>query len=585
MKYAEFVVGSITNRNRVFNVKEFKLNGIRIDCFRSLFLFDERFKTYVEKTGTVSGYVGEHITETIPFDFDSDNLSDVKDEVVNFIMHLYHTYEIPFEYVRISFSGAKGFHISIPFQAIIENPEPKSDFYKIVKGIAEDLSQGFKFVDFSIYEPKRIFRMLNTINSKTGLYKIPLTFEELDSLSIEQIKELARNERTIETLPLSEISIVPALKELFLKWNSNSFVKQEAESKKDELLDLIKNGSIEGNRHKAVIRITSALQEKGLSFDFILEILNQWNAKNNPPLDYQRLEAESKRCFDDNKRKKEVKDVEIYDLRKAYNKYQDYVSKLDQVKVKTGFDVIDNKLRGIMPGETLCILGKTSVGKSAFLQNIGINFALQSGEPVLFFSMEMPVTSVFERTMQIETGYSGYDIENGLKNRSMELQTKANLLFGKLSNFYTITKSGLNLESIKALIQFAETNIYHRKTGLVLIDYLGLVKESGDLYEATSKVARGMKDLAKEMNVPVIYLSQVTKKYSEFDELELGAARDSGSVDEASDFVLALWKERDNSPEQKEIKLKLGILKNRKGGCGKTSIQMDKRSLKIIENN
>jgi len=584
MKYAEFVIGGITNRNKIYNVKEFRLNGIRTDCFRSLFLYDERLKTFVEKTGTVSGYSGEHITESIPFDFDGDDLSAVKNEVVNFILHLYHTYELPFDFIRISFSGAKGFHLAIPFQIIFENPKPKDDFYKIVKGIAEDLSQGFKYVDFSIYEPKRIFRMLNTINSKTGLYKIPLSFEELDSLSIEHIKELAKKERNIESLPLSEMMIVPALKELYLKWeNGNSFNK--VESKKDELLDLIKNGSNEGSRHKALIRITSALQEKGLSFDFILEILNQWNAKNNPPLEYQRIEQESKRCFDDNRKKKEVKDVEIYDLKKAFNKYQDYVSKLDSVKVKTGFDVIDNKLRGIMPGETLCILGKTSVGKSAFLQNIGINFALQSGEPVLFFSMEMPVTSVFERTMQIETGYSGFEIENGLKNHSSDMQTKAKLLFNKLSNFYTITKSGLNLDSIKSLIQLAENNIYHKKTGLVLIDYLGLVKESGDLYEATSRVARGMKDLAKEMNVPVIYLSQVTKKYSEFDELELGAARDSGSVDEASDFVLALWKERDNSPEQKEIKLKLGILKNRKGGTGKTSIEMDKRSLKILENN
>lgn len=594
--FAEFVTGGIKNRNKIYQINEFKLNGIREDCYRSLFLHNEGLKFYVDKTGSVSGYAGKHISDALAFDFDGEDLEAVKEETYKFIMYLYHTFDVPFEYLRIAFSGSKGFHVSIPMNAICDNPQPKEDFYKVYKKIAQELSADFKFVDTSIYESKRLFRMANTINSKSGLYKIPLLYDELDDFSIDEIKELAKKPREIEQLPISEIAVVKPLNELYLKWisintqtltpphNAVKQVKEGQRPKRNEILDLLTDGAVEGNRHSALIRITGALKKKNLDYDFILEILRQWNEKNSPPLNDERLEAESLTVFNDSFISHEQ--PEIYSLRDAGRKYSEYISQIDHCKVKTGYNSIDNKIRGLMPGETCCILGKTSVGKSAFLQNIGLNYAKSSGEPILFFSMEMPLTSIYERTLQIETGLCGYDIENAVKRNDQDIQIKADLIFNQLPNFYIITKSGLNLEQIEHLILFAEQNIYHRKTGLVLIDYLGLVKSNGkDLYEQTSRVARGMKDLAKELNVPVIYLSQVTKQYNEYDELQINSARDSGSVDEASDFVLALWKEKDKRPEteQTDILQMLGILKNRKGGLGKTRIEMDKRSLKILE--
>jgi len=323
-----------------------------------------------------------------------------------------------------------------------------------------------------------------------------------------------------------------------------------------------------------------------MDFEYILELLKHWNQSNDPPLPIERLEAESRRAFIDNQKRITVDKKEILSLKDAAKIYEDYVHDITKCKIKTGFGKIDDRIRGIMPGETMCVLGKTSVGKSAFLQNIGHYYAKASGEPVLFFSLEMPTTSVFERTMQIETGYSGYNIENLTRDNDLELQAKANLVFNELSNFYIITKNGLNLDQIKQFISFGEQHIYKKKTGLVLIDYLSLVKGNGkDLYEQVSRVARGMKDLAKETNVPIIYLSQVTKQFTEYDELQINSARDSGSVDEASDFVLALWKQKDKRPEceQTDILINLAILKNRKGGLGKITVRMQKRNLKILE--
>ena len=118
--------------------------------------------------------------------------------------------------------------------------------------------------------------------------------------------------------------------------------------------------------------------------------------------------------------------------------------------------------------------------------------------------------------------------------------------------------------------------------GLVLVDYLGLVNEKGkDLYEQVSRVARGLKEMAKALDVPIVFLSQVTKQFQPTTELELGAARDSGSIDEAADFVVGIWRDKDRPETDDDILMQCGLLKNRKGGLGTTPIKLNKRSLRF----
>jgi replicative DNA helicase len=591
--FAEYAVNGITKRNDIRDITKFNLDGIDNECYRSIFLFDENIKTYVDKTHSVTRYAGLHISDGLSFDFDGSDLTAVRLATIKFCLNLKYNFDLPLDFLRISFSGNKGFHVTIPFQAISETIQPKDNFYLIYKGIAEDLSNGFEFVDSSIYEARRLLRMLNTINAKSGLYKIPLLFNELANLdiTIENILDAAKAPRQIDNLPLSEIVVVKPLKELYDKWNSHNFAKNEKtyapnNNKGDEILNLIKSGADEGNRHLALIRLTGMFASKVFDYDFTLELLRHWNQINRPPLSEDRLETESLRAYQDCiKHQKQDETIPIYNLEKASEVYANYIAKIAKLKIVTGFKTIDNKLRGIMPGETMCILGKTSVGKSAFLQHIGLNSAKESQEPVLFYSMEMPITSVYERTCQIETGLSGYEIEDLYSQDAEEIKVKAKIIFNDLPNFFTITESGLSLEKIESLTKYAEANIYHKKTGLILIDYLGLIKEPGkNLYEQTSRVARGIKDLGKKLDCPIIFLSQVTKEYDVYDELEINAARDSGSVDEASDFILGLWKEDTKDEEySKEITLNLGILKNRKGGRGKIQINMEKRSLRVTE--
>ena len=580
--FCEYAVG-LHNRNRIVPLSEFNPNGQREEVYRSLFLFDSTLKTWVDKTGSVSGYHGTHLADTIPFDFDGEDLAAVKSEVEKFIGYLSGVHEVPLDYIRLAFSGSKGFHVVLPVGVFTDSPESSNNFARTVKSIAGELGQGFSFIDMAIYEPKRLFRVLNTINAKSGLYKIPLTFTELRSLSVDEIKKLARNRRDVSTLPVSEIHPVQSLSEMWLKWFNHDFAEPNQTAKRNGDIVTLLEGAERGNRNDAAIKLAGTYLAAGLNESVTLATLKAWNRQNEPPLSESELETLVHGAFQ-RYQKKTVEVVSVYSLRDAGKLYGEYIDSMSKAKVTTGFDTVDKKLRGIMPGQTLCILGKTSVGKSAFLQNVGLNYAKLSGKPVLMFSMEMPITSVFERAAQIEFELSGQEIEDGFQDSPGAVSQIAEMLFSRVPNFYCIEKGGLSLEDIEASVRYTEEHLYHDKTGLVLIDYVGLVKSSGkDIYEQVSRVARGMKDLAKSLNVPIAFLSQVNRNYSEFDELQINAARDSGAVDEASDFILGLWKEKQQDERSGDTRLQLGILKNRQGGIGTTPITMERKTLRMKE--
>jgi len=572
VNYYEYAVGGLINRNQIIEADKFNLNGQRLECYKSMFYFDEGLKLHVEKTKSVSGYIGLHGADYLYFDFDGD-LHKVKSEVESFIRFLQVEY-MPIEYVQVYFSGNKGFHIGIPFKAISE-PELSIDFHKTVKKMVAKLTEGFKFVDASIYQINRLFRLENTINAKSGLYKIPITFEELVIKSVDEIKQLAKSPREIEQF--QDIQQVAGLRELYLECKKPDDVLPK---QSNEFKDIF-NGVGEGNRNNAAVKFAGLFVSKGFDENFTLEMLKLWNQNCEPKLSDAEISAVVKSAM----RYKKVDEMPlIYSVGSGLAEYKQFVSTFDAVKVKLGFEPIDLKIRGLVPGEVAVILGRTSVGKSAFLQWIGLDYAKRTKQPVLFFSLEMPISSVVERSIQISTGECGYDVERFIKSGDVKFEQEVKAELKKIESFYSVTKSGLNLGQIKNIIQHCESNVYKQKTGLILIDYLGLIQGGGrDLYEKTSNIAREIKTLAKDLNTPIIYLSQINRKYQGTDELNISAARDSGAVEEAADFVFGL-RRVDEDETSDSIKLELGILKNRRGSTGRIEIYMNRKSLNFSTN-
>lgn len=264
----------------------------------------------------------------------------------------------------------------------------------------------------------------------------------------------------------------------------------------------------------------------------------------------------------------------VYTAERMIDEYESYLKNLKNNRFKIGIENIDKKIRGVGGGEVLTILARAGSFKTALLQNMLKNYVKSSHWGAILFSLEMPVASITERYFQILDGNSGLEVERmfmgGLPPDFAEASKKQ---FQKdLKNLFIIpTKVGL--PQIAEYIRLIESH-HGIKIGVIGIDYLGLLDMSGETeYAQVSAIARGAKGLAKSLNLPVVLLSQVSRKGGDGEvEISLDMGRGSGAIEEGADFVLGLWQmETQDCPldsDNKKYDLICRILKNRKGSKG-----------------
>ena len=179
--------------------------------------------------------------------------------------------------------------------------------------------------------------------------------------------------------------------------------------------------------------------------------------------------------------------------------------------------------------------------KSAYLQNIMMQYSQRSGLYSLFFSLEMPDEKIFEREMQIANGISGGEVEEAVINvtrRTVEMSAKAKSAGS--SKVLSVERPRLTLDHIAEYVNLAKARY---ELGVVAIDYLGLMRgdtrsSSADLTEGLSN---GAKELAKECRLPVILLTQINRaaakaQTDEGQEIELHHLKYGGEAGAAGQF-------------------------------------------------
>jgi replicative DNA helicase len=278
--------------------------------------------------------------------------------------------------------------------------------------------------------------------------------------------------------------------------------------------------------------------------------------------------------------------------------YQEHIQNLKKNRFILGIPEIDKRIRGISGGEVLTLLARSGSFKTAMLQNLLKNYAHNSAWAAVFFSIEMPVASVTERYFQMFDGCTGREVENLFTDATQpELKTKAIDQFVKDLRRFFVIPTRVSLSDIAAYVKLIETE-KNVRVGVIGIDYLGLMDGPGaNTYETISRLATGTKNVAKLLNIPVILLSQVSRKGgSGQSEISLDMGRDSGAIEEGADFVLGLWQQpRDESdidvwaeglPDgETQIDLICKILKNRKGPAGSTwKLELTAHAMQIGEN-
>ena len=205
--YIETAIGGGQNRNKICRFDEFTPPTKRPDCFATYLRFTEDIVTYVAATRnengnpTVSGYAGPSLATFFPADFDcADDLNVALTDARTFVGLLGDRYDVPSMAIRCYFSGSKGFSVEVP-STLFGEFKPGLNTAARLKLLANELANGIDSLDTSIYESLRLWRVPNTVNGKSNLYKIPLTVDELQTLTLSQIQNMAKAPRTIEQAP------------------------------------------------------------------------------------------------------------------------------------------------------------------------------------------------------------------------------------------------------------------------------------------------------------------------------------------------------------------------------------------------
>ena len=219
----------------------------------------------------------------------SEGYNKVKEDALSVISYLNTHLKVPKEFIRIYFSGSKGFHLIVPFNVF--GIQPCKDLNMKYKKIALEANTHTlnQTIDTRIYDKKRLIRAPHSINGKTGLYKVPLTEEILRASTYESMKLYASVDRQfafadtklIESARQAFIEATKEKEKIKKKANTN-FINPNYEI--PLCVKYIYNvGAIEGSRNNTLIILASALLQKGIELETCIDAMVEWDEQKNEP--------------------------------------------------------------------------------------------------------------------------------------------------------------------------------------------------------------------------------------------------------------------------------------------------------------
>lgn len=242
-----------------------------------------------------------------------------------------------------------------------------------------------------------------------------------------------------------------------------------------------------------------------------------------------------------------------------------YNSKGKLTGVPTGFSSLDNILNGLQKSDLILLAARPSVGKTSFALNIAANAAVKGNVPVAIFSLEMSATQLASRIMSSEMLIDSSHLRSGeLDDDDWE---KVALALNTLSNapIYISDSTAVKVSDIRATCRRLKAE---RGLGLIVIDYLQLMQgnRSESRQQEVSDMSRSLKLLAKELDIPILTLSQLsraTEQRKDDNKPKLSDLRESGAIEQDADIVMFLY--RDVTTEEESNTVKLNIAKHRGG--------------------
>lgn len=253
--------------------------------------------------------------------------------------------------------------------------------------------------------------------------------------------------------------------------------------------------------------------------------------------------------------------------------------------IKTGFRDLDNLTAGLQKADLIVLAARPSMGKSTLAQNIAYNVAAKENKAVLFFSLEMSNEQLVDRMLSEAAGVDSWNIRTG--NLTDDDFAKISEAMGEMAEapIYFDDTPGLSVLEMRTK---ARRQAHKTPLGLIVVDYLQLMSGSRNYGEnrvlEVSEISRGLKLVARELDVPVLALSQLSRTVeSRSPQIPmLSDLRDSGSIEQDADLVVFIYREDYYNPDtDRQHITDLHIAKHRNGPTGKVELYFQPERLRF----
>ena len=576
MDYIEIAQGSPRNRGSLILKKDLvKYINPEEPLFRSIYLYDKEAVDYARNHGGLKNYFGKRAIDNIILDIDKSNNTDefTRNKAI-MIVNEFWALGLDEHSIQCFFSGS-GYHISIPNGAFGFVPSENIQYQ-----VKDTIVKLFPEVDASIFMRTGIYRIAHTINKKTNLYKIPITIQELTDLDV-NIHKLAREPRF--DYPYSERITNGELEKSIVTSGSKVNSMKRVTEPTDVVpcvQKMLNMGPLEGNRNQTLMRIASHCARHGIPSEYAKAMILHWNNRSlNENEVIEKIEYTYNRgykygCNDsimaDNcqtrciyfKRKDYLVDVKnSEDLQKdlEFRLETDFSGKTIDIAKMLGLHNVDCE---IYPGELVTVFGPTGSGKTTFAQNLvlGVDFnndciIQESQIPCLYLSLELSAWYMHRRNMQIVSGLSKQQVNDRYKS---------------LFRTYKERLSHLVIQTVAPNLDQIQSKIRELQPAVVVVDYIDLISTNSKYmgeYEQVRQVSHYLSNLAVNMDIIIIQISQVSREYSRNEALDLYAGKGSGAIENASRKVIGL------NGQANESKKSVHMYKNTDGELFDTNLE------------
>ena len=546
--YVELIEGSITNRGNMVPIGTVGTKRRDVETYITMFPFTKEILDWIKVNGTIKGYSGKHFCTYICIDIDNElDLEAARLSALKVIERLNQLYSIGPDELFIYFSGGKGFHIYLVDRLLgIQN----AFFDKLgetVKGFISERLGDIEDVDLVIYEDHRIIRVVNSKHAKTGLYKIELSYTDLQK-SISEIKDLAKDcYKPARNILYSDIQVNEKLNKEFSACFGRSTTKERIE-RKDVFWGTMPKGERNAGYYKQACALVthSELSEKS-----IFEIINSINLSGDDPLPSHEIRQLVSSAFS-KVQPKDQEELRVYTFRDCIPLWIDSI-KPEKNKITMGFETFDREMQGKLRGDLGVVIGYGGSKKSLYSQYLSY-LNVSNEQRIIYSSMEMGLPAVMSRFIDMSVSMQGGgNAHNVLKNNQENNDYVNNILSSYCAETYkdyllTSDQSSMTYERYKNLIDGVKKNI--GLVDILIVDGLSMMGGGGTETENYSNNSKMLKELAKQENIFILLIAHVSKGGNRDDKDLSRHVRSSEKIIDNCDWYITASQVKSNDPDK-----------------------------------